>query len=173
MSNTMVLLDVFLQSSSEVREPLLAATRLPRGELVLDHPRQAAEFVHAPWAEPRIVVVEEHEGALDRVGRRVELLVPLPHLRGLVPLLLLELRELTVPDHPEIRVVRRDVRWAPEVLVLRPHHRDVSIPKEGVHVVPEPGLVPELDRVRVLSIERLHELLHQGPMDIVLDRGRE
>src|SRR2546428_5000574 len=72
MSNILLLLDVFLQSSSEVREPLLAAPRpLPHGELVLDYPRQSAELVHPPWAEPRIVAVERHERALHRVGRLV------------------------------------------------------------------------------------------------------
>src|SRR5438445_5950430 len=91
----------------EVREPLLAGRpALPRGEFVLNHPRQATELVHAPGPEPCVVVVEEHERALDRVGGLVELAVPLPHLRGLVPLLLLELRQVAVPDHPEVYVVR-------------------------------------------------------------------
>src|SRR5437879_12659742 len=96
--------------SAEIRQTLLAPrTGLRRGELVLHHPREAPELVHAPRPEARVVVVEEDEGALDGIGRLLELLVPCAHLRGLVFLDLLEFRDFAVPDHPQVDLVRGHV----------------------------------------------------------------
>src|SRR5439155_15363529 len=80
--------------STEVPEAFLRGGDPFRRELVLHHPREAAELVDASGPESRVVVVEEHEGALDRVRGPVELLVPVPHLGGLVFLRLLELGDL-------------------------------------------------------------------------------
>src|SRR5512136_1960876 len=67
----------WLMGSPEVHQALLARSRSARGgELVLHEARQAAELVHAAGTEPGVVVVEEDHGALDRVRRVLELLVP-------------------------------------------------------------------------------------------------
>src|SRR5256885_12745024 len=93
-------------SSAEVRQtPLASRTGLRRGELVFHHPREAAELVHAPRPEARVMVVEKHQGALDGIGRLLEFLVPCPHLRGLVFLDLLKFRDFAVPDHPQVDFV--------------------------------------------------------------------
>src|SRR5512136_144769 len=89
--------------SPEVHQALLAgAGTARRGELVLHEAGESPEFVHAPGTEPGVVVVEEDHGPLDRVRRVLELLVPRAHLRGLVLLHLVELRDLAVPDHPQV-----------------------------------------------------------------------
>src|SRR2546426_9583148 len=73
-----------VSSSAEIRQtPLAPHTGLRRGELVFHHPRKAPELVHAPRPEARVVVVEEDQGALHRIGRLLEFLVPRAHLRGL------------------------------------------------------------------------------------------
>src|SRR5437867_746804 len=162
-------------SSAEVRQTLLASrTDLRRGELVFHHPGETSKLVHAPRPEARVVVVEEHEGALDRIGRLLEFLVPRAHLRGLVFLDLLEFRDFPVPDHPKVDLVRSHIGRRSQVLVFRPYHRDVPVTEELVDVVTEPRLVSEFDGVRVLvDLERAKELLHDDPMGVELDGWRK
>src|SRR5207247_8482674 len=130
--------------------------------------------VDATWPETRVVVVEEDEGTFDRVGRLLEFLVPGPHLGGLVFLHLLELRDLAVPDHPQVDLVGSYVGRRSQILVLRPYHRDVPVAEELVHVVAEPRLVSEFDRVRVLAdFEVAQEVWHDGPGGRELDGRRK
>src|SRR5213593_1031238 len=160
---------------AELAEALLTGRRARlRRELVLHHARQPPELVHAARSEACVVIVEEHEGALDRIGGAIELLVPLPHFCGFVLLGLLELRDLAVPDHPQVDIFGRDVRRALEILILRPDHWDVAVSEEIVDVIPEPRLVSEFDGVRVfVHFERTKELLHHDPMPIELDGRRK
>src|SRR5712692_797529 len=109
-----------------------------RGEGVLHESGEAPEFVDAARPETRVVVVEEDESALDRIGGSLEVLVPGAHLGGLVFLDLLEFRDLAVPHHPQVDLVRSHVGRRSQILVLRPYHRDVPVAKELVHVVTEP-----------------------------------
>src|SRR6266545_7564803 len=121
------------KDSSEVAKILLAGgTARARGELILHEACQATELVHAPWPEARVVVVEEDKGSLHRIRGAIELLVPGAHLRGLVLLDLLEFRDLAVPDHPQVHLIRRHLARSAQVLILRPHHRDVPIPQQLV-----------------------------------------
>src|SRR3989442_3544106 len=161
-------------ASAEIRETFLGSSGPFRRKFVLHQSREPTEFVDAPGPEAGVVVVEEDEGAFDGARGFLEVLVPAAHLRGLVFLDLLEFPDLAVPDHPEIHLVRGHIRRRSQVLVLGPDHCDVPIPEEFVHVLAEPRLVSEFDRVRILvDIERTKEFLHHGPMGVELDRRRE
>src|SRR5207237_8773440 len=92
-------------------------------ELVLHHACQASELVHAAGSKARVMIVEEDEGPFDRVGGSVQLLVPFPHLGGLVPLRLLELVEFALAVYLEVDGVRGDGRWTFPVLLRLTHHR--------------------------------------------------
>src|SRR5256886_13185666 len=143
-------------------------------ELIFHESCETTEFVDATRPEARVMVVEEDEGTFHGALRLLELLVPRAHLGRLVLLDLLEFRNLAIPNHPKVHLVRRHLARCPQILIPGPDHRDIPVAQELVHILLEPRFVPELDCVRVLrDLEVSNEILHQGPVGIELDRGRQ
>src|SRR5437879_11641276 len=76
------------------------------------------------------MVVEEDEGTFHGALRLLELLAPRAHLGRLVLLDLLEFRDLAIPNHPKVHLVRRHLARCPQILILGPDHRDIPVAQE-------------------------------------------